>query len=249
MHCEEVREQFADYVSDRLEDPVRSQVYGHVEACRACGLELDELRSLWIELGNIPQAEPTPAIRAQFDEMLEPYRRPRRLQIFQLGLTSASLIFGIAVGYYIRPSTVPNTELAELRKELYQTRQMVALSLMQQQAATDRLKGISWSYHLQQPSAELLRALLDRLMHDASVNVRLATVDALRQFGDQPAVRRGVVEAMARQQSPMVAISLIDLAVDLREKEAIAALRQLTQDQKLDQAVRERAEKSLMELE
>src|ERR1043165_9398022 len=102
---------------------------------------------------------------------------------------------------------------------------MVALSLMQQQSATDRLKGVSWSYRLQEPSADVLHALLDTLMHDSNVNVRLATVDALRQFGNQPVVRRGLVDAMARQESPMVEISLIDLAVDLRESESIVALR------------------------
>jgi uncharacterized protein with HEPN domain len=216
-----------------------------------------------MELPNIPQAEPLPDARARFDQMLEfessvPQLSAKgsgeeasfwRSHLLQGAVAAALVLIGVAMGYYIRPSAVPSKELADLRNELYQTRQMVALSLMQQQAATDRLKGISWSYQLQQPSAELLRALLDRLMHDPSVNVRLATVDALRQFGDQPAVRSGVVEAMAQPQSPMVEISLIDLAVDLRQKESIAALRQFAQDQKLDQAVRERAEKGLVELE
>jgi hypothetical protein len=86
-------------------------------------------------------------------------------------------------------------------------------------------------------------------MHDSNVNVRLATVDALRQFGDQPGVRRGVVEAITRQESPMVQIALIDLAVDLREKESIAPLRQLTEDHNINETVRQRAQKGLTELE
>jgi hypothetical protein len=281
MQCEDIREQFAEYVSANIESSIRLQIAEHLNACQPCRLELDELKSLWVKLGDIPPAEPTADIRTRFNELLDQHQslrlratalalRARRVsqrlsrhpssaeegslqlwrrRMFQVGVAAASLVLGIAIGYYIRPATGGNTELAELRSELYQTRQMVALSLMQQQAATDRLKGISWSYQLQQPSTELLRALLDTLMHDPSVNVRLATVDALRQFGNQPVVRRGVVEAMARQQSPMVEISLIDLAVDLREKESIAALRQLTEDQTLDQAVRERAQRGLMELE
>ena len=73
--------------------------------------------------------------------------------------------------------------------------------------------------------------------------------EALRQFGERPVVRRGVVEAMTREESAMVQIALIDLAVDLREKESVNALRQLTQNAKLDEAVRERAQKGLAELE
>ena len=249
MQCEEVREEFADYISDNIDRTIRLRIAGHLDACRPCRVEFDELKNLWTELGKIPNVEPKPGTRARFDEVLEPYRHRRRVQIWQVGLAATSLVMGIAIGYQIRPSTAPNTQLMELRNELYQTRQIVALSLMQQQAATDRLKGISWSYQLQQPSAELLRALLDTLMHDPNVNVRLATVDALRQFGQQPVVRRGVVEAMGRPQSPMVQISLIDLAVDLHAKDSIAALRQLTQDQKVDQTVRDRAQKGLTELE
>jgi hypothetical protein len=256
MQCEEVREQFAEYVNGNVERAIPFEIAQHLEGCQLCRVELNELKSLWAELGNIPRAAPTPDIRTRFNEMLDAYTQPSqhtasawRRRMLQISLAAAVLVMGIGIGYHIRPSAVPNTELAELRSELYETRQMVALSLMQQQAATDRLKGINWSSQLQQPSAELLRALLDTLMHDPNVNVRLATVDALRQFGQQPVVRRGLVEAMVRQQSPMVEISLIDLAVDLREKESIGTLQQLSRDQTLDQSVRERAQRGLMELE
>ena len=102
---------------------------------------------------------------------------------------------------------------------------------------------------MQKPDREVLTALLDTLTHDPNVNVRLATVDALRQFGDQPVVRRGVVEAMTRQDSPMVQIALIDLAVDLHQKESLGTLRQLSQDQNVNETVRERAQKGISELE
>jgi hypothetical protein len=146
------------------------------------------------------------------------------------------------------PAAPPSPELAELRSELSQTRQMVALSLMQQQSATDRLRGVSWSYQLREPGADVLHALLDVLTHDPNINVRLATVDALRQFGNQPVVRRGLIDAMKHDESPMVQIALIDLAVDLHEKESVDTLRQFTQDQGIDPAVRDRAEKGLEEL-
>ena len=52
-----------------------------------------------------------------------------------------------------------------------------------------------------------------------------------------------------RQQSPMVQIALIDLAVDLHEKESIDTLRQLTEDQTINTAVRERAQQGISKLE
>jgi hypothetical protein len=256
MQCEEVREQFADYVIGRLQDSARLQLTEHLHLCPACHAELDELKRIWIELDDIPRAEPTPAVRERFEVMLEAYqdglRRPARSwrrPALQFLAAAALLILGIGIGHRMHTVTAPNPDMAELRSELYQTKQMVALSLMQQQSATDRLKGVNWSYRLQEPSADVLHALLDTLMHDSNVNVRLATIDALRQFGNQPVVRRGLVDAMSQQESPMVQIALIDAAVDLRDKESVGTLRQLTQDQSADSAVRDRAEKALEQLE
>jgi HEAT repeats/Putative zinc-finger len=275
MQCEEVREQFADYVIDQLKEPTATRVTDHLRSCENCRAEAEELKSLWTTLGLIPTQEPSPEVRSRFQIMLQAYEHglaqaprnsllerfnawlvswwPRR-PVLQLSLSLALLVLGVMIGRQGQsvstvPKDQPNNEVAELRGELTQMRQMVALSLMQQQSASERLKGVNWSYQLQQPGGEVLTALLNTLMHDSNVNVRLATVEALRQFGDRPVVRRGVIEAMTRQESPMVQIALIDLAVDLREKESIATLRQLTQDQKVDYTVRDRAQKGIAELE
>ena len=276
MQCEEVRSQFADYVNDQMQEPVRSLVSEHLTVCETCRTEAGELKSLWQRLGSIPSAEPSPELESRFHIMLEAYKHglnhaPAKnwwsglnawmsrwwptQPVLQFGFSLGLLILGVVIGRQVYSSstvptiTPPNTEVAELRSELTQTRQMVALSLMQQQSASDRLRGVNWSYQLQQPGGEVITALLDTLMHDSNVNVRLATVDALRQFGDRPVVRRGVIEAMTRQESPMVQMALIDLAVDLHEKESIPSLRQLTEDRKINETVRERAQKGLAELE
>jgi hypothetical protein len=274
MQCEEIREQFADYLIDNIDDPVRFEIAEHLTACEWCRAEADELKMLWTRLGSIPGAPPSNDARARFDNMLAAYQhgihhaRSRswshhinawlgmlwpRQPVFQFGLALGLLLAGIFVGRYgaIRPvqPPAPNAEIAELRAELGQTRQMVALSLMQQQSASERLKGVSWSNQLQQPGREVVTALLDTLIHDPNVNVRLATIDALRQFGDQSVVRRGVIEAMSKQESPMVQIALIDLAVDLHEKESAGTLRQLSQNQDVNEAVRQRAQRGLGELE
>ena len=275
MQCEEVRQQFTDYVSHQIDEPARSSVEQHLLACESCRAEAKELGMLWNGLGSIPSMEASPELRPRFDLMLDAYKqgldqasRPTwwgsmnswlsgwwpRQPALQFGVSIALLLLGVFLGRQFfevstAPKLQPGSEVTELRNELLQMRQMVALSLMQQQSASERLKGVNWSYQLQQPGGEVLSALLDTLMHDSNVNVRLATVDALRQFGDQPLVRRGVVQAIAREESPMVQVALIDLAVDMREKESIATLRQLSQDQELNEAVRDRAQKGLAELE
>ena len=275
MQCEEAREQFADYVIESIAEPMRFQIVQHLKACETCRREAEELKALWMSLGSIPAAQPGPELRTRFNVMLEAYKHgleqaaapgwwrslnswlgswwPRQPAL-QFSLALGLLVLGVFAGRQVRPAPAapgnpPNAEIAELRSALSETRQMVALSLMQQQSASDRLRGVNWSYQLQQPGMEMLNKMVDTMLHDSSVNVRLATVDALRQFGDKPIVRHGVVEALGRPESPIVQIALIDLAVDLRERDSIGALQHLTQDQTVNGTVRERAQKALMQLE
>jgi HEAT repeats len=276
MHCEEVREQFADYVIRGAEDPASLQIAQHLMTCESCRTEAEELKTLWTALDAIPPgAEPSLTARTSFNLMLEAYKHgleqpaarswwqgvntwigewwPRQ-PAYQVTLALGLLALGVMIGFLVHSSRIlynfqPNPEIADLRVELSKTRQMVAISLMQQQSASERLKGVNWSYQLRQPGGEVLTALLNTLMHDPNVNVRLATVEALRQFGDQPVVRKGILEAFTHQESPMVQVALIDLVVDLHEKASIATLKQLTQDSKLDVSVRDRAQKGLAEME
>jgi hypothetical protein len=274
MQCEEVREQFADHVRQGSGASPRSEIAEHLATCQTCRAEAEELATLWTAMGSIPAAQPGAEARARFDLMVDAYRQgldqvstpglqtgmnswlagwwPRQ-PVMQFGLGLALLAVGALAGFQMRPSSTPpagqSNEIAELRSQLVAMNQLVALSLMQQQFAGDRLRGVNLSHQMQKPGHEVLGALLDTLMHDANVNVRLATVDALRQFGDQPVVRKGVIEAIRKQESPLVQVALIDLAVDLKDKESIATLRELMQDEKLDTAVRDRAQKGLSELE
>jgi hypothetical protein len=273
MRCEEVRNQLTDYVIGQIDEPRRGLIDKHLSACEECRTEAEELKILWGGLGSIPSQEPSPELRSRFEIMLHAYEHglaqtarpswweslnrllsrlwPQRPAI-QIALALGLLVIGVALGLRMRNETPvgpATSEVVQLRNELSQLRQMIAVSLMQQQSASERLKGVNWSYRLQQPDAQVLSALLNTLMHDSSINVRLATVDALRQFGDQPVVRNGVVQAIPREESPMVQVALIDLAVDLRERESIGTLQQLAQDKKIDPSVRERAERGLAELE
>ena len=252
------------------------QIEQHLMECSDCRSEIRQLEIVWSKLGTVPAAEPAFDARARFDRMVEVYRHGTqeipsdspwlrlnawfgswwvRQPALQFGLTMGLLVVGIVIGRAFMspaPSTPVSSqsdEIVELRGELAAMREMVAMSLMQQQSAGERLRGVNWSYELQKPGEELVRALLDRLMHDENVNVRLATVDALRQFGKEPLVRKGVIEAVVREESPMVQVALIDFAVDLKEKEYLGTLKELTQNTKLNVAVRQRAQQRIQELE
>jgi hypothetical protein len=100
---------------------------------------------------------------------------------------------------------------------------------------------VSWSGHLDDPGDDIVQALLDTLMHDPNVNVRLASVDALHRFAERDTVRRAAMEAMYTQASPLVQIALIDFVVRANERGAIGVQPQLAVNPQSHEAVRARA--------
>ena len=63
MRCEEVRENVADYLANASRDPLESQIGEHLEHCSSCRDELEELRTMWAELGQntVPRLEASKA--------------------------------------------------------------------------------------------------------------------------------------------------------------------------------------------
>ncbi|MBI3667106.1 MAG: zf-HC2 domain-containing protein [Acidobacteria bacterium] len=268
MKCEQAREQLPDYLADGLDPEERSELEEHFAGCASCREEA----AAWTRLGELTAEEPSPALRARFEAMLEAYeeglgRRAREQRTsggsavpgwlrgwwpqrpaLQFACSVGFLIVGLGAGHLLTARGAADGQLSQLREEVHNMREMVALSLMQQQSASERLRGVNWSYRVDRPDSEVLAALLRTVKYDPSVDVRLAAADALRQFSQYPAVRQGLVEALGRQKSPLVQIALIDLLVDIRDRRAAGALRQLGADTSLEYVVRERVEQGLEKL-
>jgi hypothetical protein len=141
------------------------------------------------------------------------------------------------------PGAPARTEIADLREELRDMRQMMTLTLLQQQSASERLRGVSWSAQVDRPAGPVLDALLDTLATDPNVNVRLASIEALTTFAQDARVRRGLMDALApsRQDSPLVQLALIDALVQMKEQRSVTALKTLAADEHANESVRRRA--------
>src|SRR5689334_13367138 len=73
MQCEQVRNQFTDYVIGQIDDPARLLMEEHLAACHACRSEAEQLQGLWSGLGSIPCDAPSPELRSRFQIMLQAY--------------------------------------------------------------------------------------------------------------------------------------------------------------------------------
>jgi hypothetical protein len=272
MTCDDVRSGFADYLAGSLDDARARALEQHVSSCAACQAEYADVEALWRALGSIPTPlVPSTRMRERFSAMVaaeraSTERRPasRRVRgrtwtaaawtrgpLAQLGIAASLLIGGFVIGRETMPRPAPAAtgEIAEVRSELRDMRQMLTLTLMQQQSATERLRGVSWTAQIEQPGSEVVSALLDTLLHDPNVNVRLAAIDALRRFSDRPEVRLGTKQAATDPSSPLLQVAVIDFMVETRDPQAPALLRTLAADTSLDELVRGRAQWGLEQLQ
>lgn len=257
MTCEEIESRMAEYWSGTLDLQGESEVERHLDGCETCRAEAQRLGSLWRDLAQLPSPEPDPRLRERFYEKLAAYRDGAATRtkgtslpwIWQIAAGVVLLFAGVAAGYSVRSSQTANAEVAQLRAEVGNMRQLVALSLLQQQSASERLRGVSWAYRVEPSDKEVLSALLTAVNHDPNVNVRLAAVDALRPFAENQATRDAVTQSLRQQTAPIVQVALIDLLVDLKETEAAPELHRVAADSATDIGVRQRAEWALERLQ
>jgi hypothetical protein len=259
-----------DYFAGSLNHELDDQLEEHIHQCAACR----ESVNLWNALGRLPQEQPSPALRARFEAMLQAYqgvrtqsrqeavepRNPGRgFSFWAAGnwLRPAAafacvlllLAAGFAAGRYTGPDNGHSQqELAVMRAEMSGMRQLLVLSMLQQQSASQRLEGVTWSTQAQS-DPKILSALLHTLRYDSDVNVRLAALNALSRYGDQPMVRSGLVETLHARQSPLVQVALMDVLVEKRYSEAVQQLRSLTQNPDMNPVVRKRADWALQKLD
>jgi len=265
MQCDDLGPEMLEYLAGTLPDDRLAEIRAHLAQCQACRDDVDATAELWNELGAAPAPRPESSrMRARFDAALQGYidgqaesrvvsfaaaRRPalRWQPWLQFAGAAALVVIGVGLGRFVTvgPPAQSNSAIALLREELRDTRQMVTLSLLQQQSASERLKGVNTSSQLEQPSTEVVAALLDTLKRDPNVNVRLASVDALRRFSGRDAVRKGVVEALPQQESPLVPIAMVDFILEAAGPDTKSVLQRLAEDMMLNQAVRARAASSL----
>jgi len=257
MNCEEIKRNLVDYWRGALDDAGRETIETHLASCGECRAEADSLKHVWSTLGEFPEADPGLGMRTRFYAGLREWERreiERRHRFWWLRhpafqAAAAVLILGVGVLIGNMTSSRDSGQVSQLRNEVNSMKQLVTLSLLQQQNASDRMRGVTWSYRVEQSDSEVLGALLTTINHDPTVNVRLAAVDAMKNFAESPVARKGLAQALNKQESPMVQIAILDELVELHERSAAPAINALMASHELNPEVKQHASWALGKLQ
>ncbi len=259
MAPEDYRLLIPEYLSGRL-TPVETEFFEKEIAINpALRGEVAELRSLWEGLALLPEAQPSPAMRARFYQKLNALERGELRQGVKHGwlslpwlkpLAFGALLFvaGLYAGRLTLETHTHSDDIAQMRSQVQGLQEIVAISLLERQSATSRLEGVSWSSRIARPNDELLNALVSAMNHDPNVNVRLSTIDALEKFSYDSAISKALIDSIQRQDSPLVQVALIDSLVHIRDRAAAGEFKKLTADSDVNPSVRQRAQWGLEKL-
>ena len=235
------------FVNGNLDEASSRLVKDHLASCGRCRREFDALNTMWEKLGRSPGELPDASLHERFHEMLDAYeqglKRPGRTPVrirgeslldrfrsghpaFQIGLAVCLLAVGILCGYGLAGSSRNSQELAQLRAEVHGLSNLLTVSLLHQESASERLKGVSWSSRLEATDPAISAALVYTMKHDRNVNVRLAALDALARDISSPDVRHEIIHALPGQASPLMQVALVDLLVQINDRESRDVLQQ-----------------------
>lgn len=266
MRDERHQELILDYLEGNLNEEQLREFEALVQTGRIREEELQALHATFSDFSALPEPEPGPGLQAKFSRMLaakieqaelakpqytwaalwqglamllSPVRLAYTLVVFASGFFAAWLAFSP------NQQQQQSTDTQQLAMELNQMKQMLFTTLIEQPTAVDRLKAVNISQEIPEADEKVITALFNSLNHDPNVNVRLAAVEALKKHADKPEVREQLILSINRQESPMVQIALADLMQALQERSAVPRLKQLLQDEKTNELVKDKIKESI----
>ncbi len=225
--------------------------------------EMPELMKIDQQMDAIEVPEPGANMDQQFYQMLGKHKAKAGTNwlealdnwLANLGLSPSAvrlaygmvlLVVGFGVGVLFNGGSAG--EIDKLSAEMKDMKAMMMLTMLEKESATERLKAVSISNEITDVDDQVINALLQTLNYDDNVNVRIATLEALFRYADKPAVREGLVKAIAHQDSPLVMVALAEVMVVLQEKGSVDELQKIIDHGHLDEGVEEKLTESIQKL-
>jgi hypothetical protein len=218
--------------------------------------DLQELHAIEERVFTMEAPSPSLSLDDKFYDMLQKEKRPAKVfswkEFFhwpelapRLAFASIALLLGLAAGFYLRTPAGKDEQIKLLGEEVSDLKELMMLSLLKEESVTDRLKAVSLTQEMDQASQKVTGALLQTLNSDGNVNVRLAALDALEPYTNDSKVREELIRSIAKQDSPLVQISLAELMVQLQAKSSVKELQKILRNENTPTDVRKKIEESI----
>ncbi|MEX0288885.1 MAG: HEAT repeat domain-containing protein [Flavobacteriaceae bacterium] len=265
MEKEEFQIRIMDYLSGQMDEKQRAMFEKEIASDPECQKQFDAAQSTWKQLDNLERTipEPSESMDTAFYGMLydqveamestsvsfldQLLKLLQRLWKPQLAYGIILLGIGLVAGYLMNDQgnvEPANTTIVD-SNETEEVREKLVLTLLDQPSANKRLQAVSEATKLNSATESIINALFTTLNNDPNINVRLAALESLTKYVEKPEVRMGFIQAISKQESPLVQIALADLMVRLQEKSSVDSMKQLLEKPGIDTTVKQKLEESI----
>jgi HEAT repeats len=250
------REELIAKYNEGLADPAEIRLIEQlIESGEVDLTELRELSGLDEQIQKIESPVPSIHLDDQFYAALSSEKQAQKSKtsfvmpdwsfLFpRLAFATVLVLSGFSAGYFIQ-SPSENKEVSQLTEEVSELKEMMMLSMLEKESATQRLKAVSLTSEMDQASEKVTNALFTTLNQDENVNVRLAALEALKTYSKDSAVRTRLIASIATQDSPLVQVAMAELMVAIQEKKSVDALKQLLNSDKTPKEVKTKISESI----
>lgn len=261
MEFQELENKLIDYLDDALTLEQRVEVEKQLENSAELRQTLDELKTVMQGMEAAEELKPTSNLKNNFDQFLQKeidkqsggeanivaIKKTNSSQtkfLFQIAAAAAILIMGVFIGKNLGgEAQIPETAIADLEERL----KSQMLELLEDKSTSGRIKAVNISYELK-PNDEIVEALIQSMNIDKSINVRIAAMEALSHFGNDPNVRTALCESLGIQTNPMIQLSLIKVLVNLKEKQAVEYFEKIIEKESTTPEVKDEAQMGIFKM-
>ena len=260
MKCEEYRERLADWHMGRLDTAVAAELGQHLNTCADCREALAATGFVLDSINNLQDPVPSAHMKTDFRSMLDEFKATEKKPVARLSvwtwLLQPRLSFGyglivllcIAGVYWFGKSNLHGPPVREMQAQVHDPKQIMMLAMLNDPLASERLKAVNYTGEMKRVDKRVIGALLATLNNDPNDNVRLSTLEALAQLADNPEVRLGLIQSIAKQDSPMIQLAIADVMLKLQEKRSVNSFKQLLKQKGLDEEVKQKVKETITKL-
>jgi len=201
-------------------------------------------QKLWAALAGLPRTEPSTRLRQGFYDQLEhagaEHWSGRLRKWLGLGSNSgwltaaACVLLGFGTAQLLGEPRAPESDrLAALEQSVATLNRELVLDRLRADAPGTRLQGVYQASGFAQDDAEIVQALLQRATQDRAASVRSAAIDALGPQLGSAAVGNELMDLLEHTDSPIVQLALVDLVLRNGNRQQLALLVKLADEQRL----------------
>ncbi|HEA30574.1 MAG TPA: hypothetical protein ENH91_11360 [Leeuwenhoekiella sp.] len=238
MNCKGTELKIMAYLEGNLSDKELQEFERHLSQCDSCKNKLRQSKLLLKTINNTEPFEPEIGHKISFEKMLA---EEKRLLIkgnsqkttfiswktaFQVAASIVLLLAGYLYGEH-NGKMGAQVQITSLEKQTGTLKTEMTLAMLHNRSASKRIQAVGYSEEMKMPENQVLQAIIERLLNDENVNVRLAAAEALSRFQQKTLVKNAFISALETEKNPDIQIAVIQFLANVKDKRAIAPMKRL----------------------